>query len=529
VKTQIHSATSVLLLAIAFICTAGLAGGQASANSTGQRLIDPESYHPYFTRFVEQERAFLKDDPPPLDWAWFVHNIPLIDIPDKEFEQTYYFRWYSFQKHIRKTPRGLVIDEFLDDVPWAGKYNTINAATSMHLREARWLRDPAYAEQYARFWFTPDGEPRRYSYPAADSIYAVYLANGDSTFATGLSPDLIRNYESWEKTNRDPNGLFWQIDDRDGMEDSIGGSGYRPTINSYMYGDAVAIAKIASMAGDNSLSKQYLAKAETLRILIESRLWNHEAAFYETAPRGPHTATVGVRELVGYLPWYFYLPPVDHDVAWKQLDDAKGFAGAYGPTTAERRSPRFRFADPHECLWNGPSWPFATTQTLVAMANLLNGPPQSVIVNVDYFKLISTYAHSQRIRTADGSFIPWIDEDLDPDTGEWIARNILEARKQTPANRGRYYNHSGFADLVVTGLFGVRPSSGTKLTIHPLLPRNSWSYFALEGLPYHGHLLTLFYDKTGKHYQRGVGLHILRDGVEIGSARQLQTVTVQFP
>jgi hypothetical protein len=26
-----------------------------------------------------------------------------------------------------------------------------------------------------------------------------------------------------------------KIDDRDGMEFSIGGSGYRPTINSYMY------------------------------------------------------------------------------------------------------------------------------------------------------------------------------------------------------------------------------------------------------------------------------------------------------
>ena len=34
------------------------------------------------------------------------------------------------------------------------------------------------------------------------------------------------------------NGLFYQIDDRDGMEFSAGGSGARPTINSYMYGDA---------------------------------------------------------------------------------------------------------------------------------------------------------------------------------------------------------------------------------------------------------------------------------------------------
>jgi hypothetical protein len=43
---------------------------------------------------------------------------------------------------------------------------------------------------------------------------------------------LVNNYRQWEKDHQDPNGLFWQIDDRDGMEVSIGGSGYRATINS---------------------------------------------------------------------------------------------------------------------------------------------------------------------------------------------------------------------------------------------------------------------------------------------------------
>jgi len=38
------------------------------------------------------------------------------------------------------------------------------------------------------------------------------------------------------------NGLFWQYDVRDGMEESISGSrtnkNLRPTINSYMFGNA---------------------------------------------------------------------------------------------------------------------------------------------------------------------------------------------------------------------------------------------------------------------------------------------------
>ena len=61
-----------------------------------------------------------------------------------------------------------------------------------------------------------------------------------------LLPDLIENYKMWE-TGWDwngyhiggrKNGLFYTIDDRDGGELSVGGHGFRPTLNSFMYGDA---------------------------------------------------------------------------------------------------------------------------------------------------------------------------------------------------------------------------------------------------------------------------------------------------
>jgi len=490
-------------------------------------LLQPESYHHYFTEFAKQEHDFLQDQPV-VQWPWFADNIPWLDVPDKDLEQIYYFRWYSFQKHIRHTPDGYIIDEFLDNVPWAGKFNSINCAATDHLKEARWLRDTTYAEQDARFWFSPDGEPRRYSFAAADSIYSVYLSNGDKELVTGLLPALVNNYGAWEKTHQDANGLFWQIDDRDGMEDSIGGSGYRPTINSYMYGDAVAISKIATINGDEALSSQYTKKAGDLRALVEHRLWNPKDEFYETVPRNSGASWVGVRELIGYVPWYFDLPQPDRVVAWQQLTAADGFAGKFGPTTAERRSPRYRFYNPHECLWNGPSWPFATTQTLVALANLLNGPPQTIIGPKEYREVLAAYVSSQHIRLANGEMIPWIDEDLDPDTGQWIARTILEERKQPPANRGRYYNHSGFADLIITGLLGLRPAPGNTLTIHPLVS-GQWQWFALDGLPYHGHLLTVFYDKTGSRYHRGAGLRVLCDGVEVASEQTLAPLTVHLP
>lgn len=488
-------------------------------------VLDPESFRPYFVQFSKDEKAMLGASDP-LPWEWFEQNIPWLDVPDKQLEEVYYFRWYSFQKHIKQTPGGFVIDEFEDAVPWAGEHNTISAAAGHHIREARWLRDSRYVENYTNFWFSPDGEPRRYSFWAADSVYQLFLATANKQFAVNLLPGLQENYAGWEQTHQDPNGLYWQIDDRDGMEFSIGGSGYRPTINSYMYGDATAIARIADMAGQADVAKEYREEADRLRQLIEARLWNPNDNFYETVPRKGRPEWSGVRELVGFVPWYFEIPSPTRADAWKQLFDPKGFAGTFGPTTAERRSPRFNFKNPHECLWNGPSWPFATTQTLVALANLLDDQEQSVMSSSDYFQLLSAYTKSQHIHTAGGQVVPWIDEDLDADTGEWIARSILMSQNQPPPNRGRYYNHSGYADLIITGLIGIRPSAANHLVIRPLVPSGTWDYFALDGVPYHGHMLTVIYDRTGDRYHRGAGLTVLSDGRIIGHGDSLGAISV---
>ena len=86
-----------------------------------------------------------------------------------------------------------------------------------------------------------------------------------------------------------------------------------------------------------------------------------------------------MREEIGYTPWYFDLPDPGsgYEIAWKQLMDPQGFYAPYGPTTAERRHPEFQVPyEGDDCQWNGPSWPFATTITLRALANVLNGYKQ---------------------------------------------------------------------------------------------------------------------------------------------------------
>ena len=77
-------------------------------------------------------------------WDFLKDNIPLLDCPDENIQRTYYFRWWTYRKHIKKTPVGFIVDEFLPNVGWAGPFNSISCAAGHHVYEGRWLCDPRY-------------------------------------------------------------------------------------------------------------------------------------------------------------------------------------------------------------------------------------------------------------------------------------------------------------------------------------------------------------------------------------------------
>jgi hypothetical protein len=134
-------------------------------------------------------------------WEWLEQNIPFFESSDKALEEMYYFRWWTFRKHIKKTADGFIVTEFLLDVPWAGKFNSISASAVHHFYEGRWLRDRRYLADYARFWFRKGGNPRLYSFAAADAIRAWSMVTQDQHLGVDLFPDLVKNYSEWEKTH----------------------------------------------------------------------------------------------------------------------------------------------------------------------------------------------------------------------------------------------------------------------------------------------------------------------------------------
>jgi hypothetical protein len=438
---------------------------------------------------------------------------PTFTSSDKELNITYNYRCELYNRHVKETPAGHVITEFLPDVGWAGIYNTISCAASHHFRDGRWMQDTTPLSEYAGFWCT-EGNPRLYSFPISHSVLALARVTGDYGDAERLYPELRRIYREWDD-HRAEGGMYRQHCGYDGMEFSISGDGLRPTLNSYMAADARSLSEIARRVGDAAGEASYREDAETLTRRINEELWNPAIGMY--AVRSDAGELQNVREQIGYIPWMYGIPPAGRDECFRYLLDESCFLAPYGLRTADASHPDYRKPFHHECLWNGPVWPFATAQTLSAVIEYLNTTENPTITPADFTRLLLQYAYSHR--DEDGT--PFLDENMDPDTGIWLARAILKEWAGKDVQRGQHYNHSSFIDLVITGLCGIRPADGDELTIHPL--GTSLDSFTLEGVRYHGHTLGVAWDKQS-------GLTVTVDGEQKAfvpaSEEALVTVTL---
>jgi hypothetical protein len=303
------------------------------------------------------------------------------------------------------------------------------------------------------------------------------------------------------------------------MEESISGSrtrkNARPTINSYMVANAQAIADIARLADREVVATKYEKKAKELRANLIDRLWDPAANFFKVRLEDGTLSTA--REEIGYIPWMFALADTKHAVAWQQISDPSGFLAPRGFTTAERRHPDFRTHGTGTCEWDGAVWPFATSQTLNGMIDILRGPPQPYVAKQHFYDAMRAYSQAHR---KGGK--PYIGEYYDEITGDWLIKGPKEARS-------RDYNHSTFCDLVIRGLVGIVPRDDNSVEIDPLVPTGTWDWFCLENAPYHGHLLTIVWDRTGTRFERGAGLAIWADGREIARASSLGRLTGKLP
>jgi hypothetical protein len=512
------------MIMIRLACTIpAVACSLAAAAFAQPGLLKPDALARHVTHFNGMEDEPVVNLVPNAESAaWLQAHIPLFECPDAAVEEIYYYRWWALRKHLRRdqTTGRFVFTEFIN------RATPVSSALGHHLMEGRWLRDQRWHDDYVLYWLRGGEQGRthpnlhKYSQWLHDALYQRWLVTQDTAALVGLLDGLVADYRQWETEKQLPSGLFWQFDVRDAMEESISGSrtkkNVRPPLNSYMFGNARAIAAIARLAGRPALAEEFDRKAADLRRLATAALWNPAAKFFEVQLEDGTSANV--REQIGFIPWYFGLPEPGrgYEAAWAQLTDPQGFRAPYGITTAERRHPGFRTHGVGGCEWDGAVWPFATSQTLTALATVLRDYPGAPVSAVDYFDAFLTYVRSHRWEGGK----PYIGEYLDEKTGAWL---------KGPNPRSRYYNHSTFADLLITGVVGLRPRADATVAVAPLLPPETWPWFCLDSLRYHGRNLTILWDRDGARYGRGRGLRVLVDGAEIGRADSLAPLRAKLP
>ena len=497
----------------------------------------------YVRRFnAKDDECYTNAIPNARAEEFLMKNVPRFACPDKDVERTYYFRWWTFRKHLKHDLGRWTVTEFLPKVGWSGKDNTIVCPAGHHLREGRWLRDPVYMEGLARFWLSDPEATHRWTYSSwlftATRLFAD--VSGCDALPGELLDDAVAYYRHWEAGHHrsqgkvmmggDGKGGFLSIDNFEGTEISLGGNGYKPLFASAMWSEAKAISEVAAQVGRTDLAKEFAAKAEVVRQSIFDTCWNPDVGFFTTATAEGRKGVV--RELHGYAPWYFNLPTDGRMPDWAQLGDPQGFAAQYGLTFPERRARGFVIDyKGHECKWNGPSWPFATSVALTALMNDLHAHASSQLpVPRSLFPLlVSQYAQAHRRQRdpkseGDCETVPWIDENLHPDKLEWLARKIIldtpRMRKGFPRERGKDYNHSTFCDLVIAGLVGFLPGGDGAFAVDPLCPAD-WDYFVLEDVRYRGHDVTI-------RWQRGRSLTVAVDGKAVASRKTLGRLTVRY-
>ena len=472
------------------------------------------------------------------DYKWYVENVPFIDLPDNDISTLYYYRWKVVKQHIRNIgDQGLIFTEFAPSVDWEGPFSAISAAAGHHVYESRWLKNPTYTYKYIDFWLSGTGNQFQYSSWLSDAIFNTYKVHGDWQWMKEQLPLMIKDYEGWVALRYDADkGLFWQLPVEDATEFTTSGymvgngwfgDAYRPTINAYMYANAKAISKVAELVGDMDLAYQYKAKADCLKSNVQKWLWNPDFNLFADRFTNKYPDLffqfINGKELNGLVPWAFNLPDdkKNYAEAFENLFDTAVFYAPYGPRTISKQSPYYMLETrtpgelPGECEWNGPSWPYQTSQVLKALANMEHNYKNHDLSKNAFFDIFSIYNKTQQ---KEGR--PYIAENAHPDKGYWIADY---------QNRSENYFHSTYNDNLLSGLLGIIPSAMDEFVIDPLIP-DEWNFFAIDNLWYHGHQIKIVYDKNGCHYKTGnKGLSIWVDGNLILSKTKLKRYVVAIP
>jgi hypothetical protein len=500
---------------------------------------------------------------------WFDQNIPRFDCSDIWLTKMWYHRWYVVRKNHLKPGVGLTLEETFTEGKWNSEWYSasITYGAGHILRETRWLQDAEYARNYFRgfarnqredglyrSWYVdgiarPDGDEGKYTDWITAAVWDLHLVHPDERFLREARPALEKNVAYWQTHDWDNDGLLvvdshwwtgmeWQPsffyttsyelgERRDGND--VQNPVKRLDLTSYQYANVTALAKVQHLLGNEDAARDCEALAAKIQSGVEQKMWDQASGFlYDLLP-GTDEKMRTAKTIAAFYPFYAGINNNVFPRAWSHLTEE--FWTTYPPASTATDSPAYSQEKEMKgkpltiCYWNGPTWPHANSLVISGLARSLQTIPEEHSKPGELRKALFDMLQSfGRVQFEEGDYSrPLTGEFYRGDTGQWM----------TPE---RDYNHSTWADLIITTVAGLVPRADDVLEVSPLLPPASeggWTHFCLENIPYHGRRLTLVWDDPSTAedaYQDGdKGFTVYVDGVRLYHQEDLSSFMVNLP
>ena len=321
-------------------------------------LLEPADYEKHFSALPTVGGV---SGPAAFGWAKEQVPFVDLPASEADLATAYYYRTKVLREHILETgypDAPWVVSEckfattaingtkFATTAPngtvgcaWGDAFGVINAASGHHIAEGSWLRSSKYMDSYLSYFFhgahTSTGSKAKTTGTRTYTSWQVTAAlqklkvDGNLSFVASLLPAFVSDFQGYVKGHRldrcpagacdcsganvDPAkpgsdwwatcpdtgkpACWWTDDGWDAMEGSISGTGCRPSINAIVYGEAAAIAELATLvaaapasslprdangtliinsSSATAIASKFTEVAEDIRKLYLELLWNEK-------------------------------------------------------------------------------------------------------------------------------------------------------------------------------------------------------------------------------------------------------------
>lgn len=467
---------------------------------------------------------------------WFADHVPYFDAPDPGFKRMWYYRWWV----VRFSMVDMATPDLRGYAFYEGKLgfdNVIGFAVPLQIKELTYLRDPVFAvDQLDNSYrnraangavVDPPGSPywnETYSHwiaAAAAELHRVHPLPPETL--RRLLPAMAADVRAWLSTyDPDGDGLperdrprvtgydldilsYWYFDGTRLDLRAEPPSLERVDFASFVFANAAAVAELATAAGDTALAEEFRGHAEKVRAAALAHLWDDETHFFYPQRAGDD-ARAPIRELHGFFPFTTQLAPDEprYTQALAALVDPDDFWARFPPVITSLRHYKAWTWDMDGLTRNIAPHPISmgARTALQAIKHYHNHP----ITPADFMELMRRY---------NDLLYPGVhpsDPYWRPNAHEYYSK--WEPHAQSPRPKPSEISHdfhSMYLSLVVEGVVGLTPRADQRVELDPMA--REWPYFALDGLRYRGHDLTILWDRPDgqvryEGYPEGFSLYV---------------------